>query len=96
MPETHFAGSNSGVLVRHLAQADRVAMLIERAANSKGKFSVDDYASLLRAQASESGIIVRLARSMRLTQQAIYEAKRAANRPITGPVPWEESEEEEA
>jgi hypothetical protein len=67
-------------------------MLVERAASSKGKFTVDDYISLLRAQNAETATIRRSATSLRLTQQAVY---RADNRPVpVGPSPWEPEDED--
>jgi hypothetical protein len=99
MLATHFSPSNADCLVqllRHIEQSHRLAMLVERAASSKGKFTVDDYISLLRAQNAETATIRRLATSLRLTQQAVFRADRADNRPIpAGPAPWEPDPEDE-
>jgi hypothetical protein len=98
MPATHFSPSNADCLVqlvRHIEQSHRLAMLVERAASSKGKFTLDDYISLLRAQNAETATIRRLATSLRLTQQAVFRADRADNRPVpVGPSPWEPEPED--
>ena len=99
MPADHFAPGNASVLAqlcRHIAASDRVAMLIEAAAKSK-KLDVDNFTSLLRSQIAESVVINRLARSMRLTQQALMRCESAKLRPIADPTsaPWLREEDKD-
>jgi hypothetical protein len=67
-------------LCRHIAASDKVAMLIEMVTKKK-PFNPDQFAALLRSQVAESVVINRLARSMRLTQQALYRGELVRNRP---------------
>jgi hypothetical protein len=76
MPPEHFARIHYPMLAqlcRHVVASRRVSQLIEHCCKQK-KFDRAEYASLSNMQASESAAIIRLCRSMRLTQQSIYRA----------------------
>ena len=84
MPADHFSPGNAPVLAqlcRHIAASDKIAMLIEMITKKK-PFNPDHFATMLRSQVAESVVINRLARSMRLTQQAVYRGELVRNRPI--------------
>jgi len=91
MPADHFSPGNAPVLAqlcRHIAASDKIAMLVEMITKKK-PFNPDDFATMLRSQVAESVVINRLARSMRLTQQAVYRGELVRNRPIAStPPPW--------
>ena len=97
MPADHFSPGNAPVLAqlcRHIAASDRVAMLVEMIAKKK-PFDPDHFATMLRSQVAESVVINRLARSMRLTQQAVYRGELVRNRPIPStPPPWVSGDED--
>jgi hypothetical protein len=104
MPAEHFSPSNSDLLAqlcRHIAQSDRLALLIEQiCATGKKKtmhFDAEVYQDLLKSQRAESAAILRLARSMRLTQQSI-ERKSAKLRPLINAekMPWLDDYTEDA
>lgn len=98
MPSDHFSPGNAPVLsqlCRHIAASDKVAMLIEMVTKKK-PFNPDHFAILLRSQVAESTVINRLARSMRLTQQALYRGELVRNRPINSvPPPWVREDEDD-
>ena len=73
MDPGHFMRGNYPLLAqlcRHIVNARRLAQLIEQCAKQK-KLNRVEFASLLAMQAVESSAIIRLCRSMRLTQQAV-------------------------
>lgn len=92
MHPDHFTRGNFPLLAqlcRHICNSRRVAQLIEACVKSR-QFSRKEYMSLLQMQATESAAIMRLSRSMRLTQQARIEPLSAKLRPRkTTPNPWE-------
>jgi len=70
MPPEHFARTHYPMLTqlcRHIVASRRVAQLIEAVCKQK-KLNRAELASLLALQAAESSAIIRLCRSMRLTQ----------------------------
>jgi hypothetical protein len=72
MPPEHFARIHYPMLsqlCRHVVASRRIAQLIEQCAKQK-KLNRLEFASLLAMQAVESSAIIRLCRSMRLTQQS--------------------------
>jgi hypothetical protein len=76
MQPDYFARSHYPMLsqlCRHIVASNRVAQLIESVCKQK-KLNRVELASLLALQAAESSAIVRLSRSMRLTQQSVYRA----------------------
>jgi hypothetical protein len=84
MPPEHFARPHFPLLAqfcRHVIASRRVDMLIQ-AECRKRKFVRADYAALLSMQSQESNSIIRLARQMRLTQQAIWRPDSAKPRPL--------------
>lgn len=98
MPADHFARSHYPILAqfcRHVVGSRRIAQLIERCCKNK-KFDRLEYRELLKMQATESQAIMRLARSMRLTHQAIYKANATgALRPVMALAkpPWANDDE---
>ena len=101
MPAEHFARVHYPMLVqlcRHIVQSNRIAQLIEQCcAKKKGKtFDVDEYDALLGQQSRESSAIIRLQRSMRLTQQSLYRAENVKPRPLVGvtKAPWDADDDD--
>jgi len=77
-------------LCRHKVQSDRIGQLIEKCATKNKAFNRAEYASLLAMQATETSSIIRLMRSMRLTQQSLYRGETAKLRPAAMiKAPWE-------
>jgi hypothetical protein len=73
MPADHFMRGNYPMLVqlcRHIVSARRVAKLTEQVVREK-TLDRKELGGLLQLQATESASIMRLSRSMRLSQQAI-------------------------
>ncbi len=73
MDPGHFMRGNYPLLAqlcRHIVNARRLAQLIEQCAKEKD-FDRKEFGILLQLQATESAAIMRLSRSMRLTQQAV-------------------------
>jgi hypothetical protein len=69
----HFMRGNFPLLAqlcRHIVNARRLAQLIEQCAKEKD-FDRKEFGILLQLEATESAAIMRLSRSMRLTQQAV-------------------------
>jgi hypothetical protein len=69
----HFMRGNHPLLAqlcRHIVNARRLAQLIEQCAKEKD-FDRKEFGILLQLEATESAAIMRLSRSMRLTQQAV-------------------------
>jgi hypothetical protein len=76
MPPEHFSRSHYPMLTqlwRHIVASRRIAQLIEAVRKAK-KLNRVELASLLAMQAVESSAIIRLCRSMRLTQQSVIRA----------------------
>jgi hypothetical protein len=74
MPADHFARTHYPMLTqlcRHTVASRRVAQLVQQCIKQK-KFNRIEYASLLAMHAAESAAIIRLCRSMRLTQQSSW------------------------
>jgi hypothetical protein len=93
MPPEHFARIHYPMLsqlCRHIVAARRVAQMVEQCARQK-KLNRVEFASLLALQAAESAAIIRLCRSMRLTQQSIYRADATGRLRPTAMLkaPWE-------
>ena len=73
MDPGHFMRGNYPLLAqlcRHIVNARRLAQLIEQCAKEKD-FNRKEFGILLQLEATESAAIMRLSRSMRLTQQAV-------------------------
>jgi hypothetical protein len=97
MPAEHFARVHYPMLVqlcRHKAASNRVAQLVEQCcAKRKGKtFNLNEFDTLSAMQARETSAIIRLQRSMRLTQQSLYRAESVKPRPLIGTkkAPWDD------
>ena len=75
---------------RHVVHTNRIAELIERAANS---MQLDDYDRLLKLQERESRICTLLATKMRLTQQSTIN-KRGHLENTISLKPWEDSDDD--
>lgn len=97
MPAEHFAPSHYPILAqycRHVIASRRIAQLVERCSKNK-KFDRVEFKELLKMQATESLAIMRLARSMRLTHQAIYKANATGTlRPVQSiaKAPWDKDD----
>ena len=99
MPAEHFARIHYSMLTqlcRHKIQSNRIGQLIEAVCKNHPKgpaskgFDMAGYDHLLGMQARESAAIIRLMRSMRLTQQSLYRAESAKPRPVAMvKAPWE-------
>ena len=99
MPAGHFARTQYPMLVqlcRHKVAADRVAQLIEAVCRKK-KFNSSELLALQAAQSAESSAIMRLSRSMRLTQQSVYRANATGRLSPTTTIeaPWARSRQNE-
>lgn len=98
MPADHFAPSHYPILsqyCRHVVASRRIAQLSDRCCKQK-KFDRVEWKEILKMQATESQAIMRLARSMRLTHQAIYKANATgALRPVMtlSKPPWDKDDE---
>jgi hypothetical protein len=92
MPPEHFARIHYSMLTqlcRHKVQSDRIGQLIEAVCKQK-KLNQVEYDHLLTMQARETSSIIRLMRSMRLTQQSLYRGETAKLRPVAMvKAPWE-------
>jgi zona occludens toxin (predicted ATPase) len=72
MPADHFIPANYHLLVclcRHVIESRRITAIV-KAYRKQATFNYREYGELLRIQQSQSLIIARLSRSMRLSQQA--------------------------
>ncbi len=75
LPADWFARETFPLLVqycRHVVTARRISQLIE-ALQEQEKLDMKAYASALRMQARESGVIASLATKMRISQQSTYD-----------------------
>ena len=94
----HFAPSHYPILAqycRHVIASRRIAQLVERCCENTKKFNREELKELLKMQATESLANMRLARSMRLTHQAIYKANATgALRPVQvlAKAPWDKDD----
>lgn len=92
MPADHFIPANFHLLTllcRHVVEARRIAQLVKAYRKRKANFNYREYGELLRIQQSQSLIIARLSRSMRLTQQATKDkTMRLPGRIINEPEEW--------
>ena len=91
MPADHFMRGNYALLgqyCRHIVAARRVAQLIESAAKQR-EFDRKEFGILLRVQAAETGSIIRLSRSMRLTQQSVMRAETTKHPKGQMKKPWD-------
>jgi hypothetical protein len=87
----HFIPANYHLLVclcRHVIESRRITALI-KAYRQQKTFNYREYGELLRIQQSQSLIIARLSRSMRLSQQATKDKNmRLPGRIIDKPEEW--------
>jgi hypothetical protein len=96
MAPDHFMRGNYPILAqlcRHIVIARQVAQMIN-AYRKRKDFNYRDYAELLKQQAAESNAIMRLSRSLRLTQQSVMDRK--MKHPRGGATignPWDRDEE---
>ncbi len=94
MPAGHFMRGNHPLLVqlcRHVVSSRRIAQLIEQVANEK-VLDLKELSALLQLQAAESATILRLSRSMRLTQQSIMRAETTRHPKGQTKPPWDDEE----
>ena len=94
MPADHFMRGNFPLLsqlCRHIVASRRIAQLIEQAANEK-VLDLKELCTLLQLQAAESATIIRLSRSMRLTQQSIMRAETTRHPTAQLMRPWDHVE----
>jgi hypothetical protein len=94
MPADHFMRGNYPLLTqlcRHIASSRRVAQLIEQVANEK-VLDLKGLSDLLQLQAAESAAIMRLSRSMRLTQQSVMRAETTKHPKGQTKRPWDRDE----
>ncbi len=95
MPADHFIRANFPVLsqlCRHIVVAGQIAQMLKNDMKSKN-FNYRDYAKLLRQQTVESLSIMRLSRSLRLTQQSTFNSKmRLPKGGATIDNPWDREE----
>ena len=94
MPADHFMRGNFPLLsqlCRHIVASRRIAQLIEQAANEK-VLDLKELCTLLQLQAAESATIIRLSRSMRLTQQSIMRAETTRHPTAQWMRPWDHVE----
>jgi hypothetical protein len=96
MAPDHFMRGNYpilGQLCRHIVTARQIAQMIAIYCKRKD-FNFRDYAELLKQQAAESSAIMRLSRSLRLTQQSIFDRKMKHPRGrATISNPWDRDED---
>jgi hypothetical protein len=95
MPADHFIRANFPVLsqlCRHIVVAGQIAQMLKNDMQSKN-FNYRDYAKLLRQQTAESLSIMRLSRSLRLTQRSTFNSKmRLPKGGATIDNPWDREE----
>ena len=99
MPADHYSRGNYPLLTSYCRQivAERtVARIIAEYTDPKNKkFNFREYAELLAQQRAQSAAIMRLARSMRLTQQSVTKSERTHHpRGMTIVAPWSRDHEE--
>jgi hypothetical protein len=92
MQPTHFSAGNFPVLAqlcRHIVGSRRVAQLIQKCIGEE-EFNRREYFALSQMQATESAAIMKLSRSLRLTQQARTERQSIKLRPLVAEKnPWD-------
>ena len=94
MPPDHFMRGNYPLLAqlcRHIVSSRRIAQLIEQVATEE-VLDLKDLSALLQLQAAESAAIMRLSRSMRLTQQSIMRAETTKHPKGPTKRPWDREE----
>ena len=96
-PSDKFSPATAPMLAqycRHVVQAKRIAVLIERATSDidpetkQPTLSIEDYDRLLKIQERETRAISSLATRMRISQQATTN-HRGNKKPIAAKKPWE-------
>jgi hypothetical protein len=100
MPADHFNPAQIPLLsqyCKHIVMARRMGQLVQRELARK-QVNYDRLDQVARLQARESDQLVRLSRTMRLSQHAQYEAKTVTRRlnrmaDATVPAPWYEHED---
>jgi hypothetical protein len=91
MPPDHFMRGNYPLLAqlcRHIVSARRVAQLIDQTAKQTD-LDRKEFGALLQLQATESAVITRLLRAMRLTQQSIMRAETTKHPKGLRKAPWD-------
>ena len=91
MDAGHFMRGNYPLLsqlCRHIVNARRLAQLIEQCAK-ENDFDRKEFGILLQLEATESAAIMRLSRSMRLTQQAIKRSETTKHPTARTKNPWD-------
>jgi hypothetical protein len=87
----HFSRDNFPMLsqlCRHIVNARRIAQLVQDCVTAE-HFNREKYCNLLRTQNAETMAIMRLSRSMRLTQQSRIDKLSTKLRPVTELNPWD-------
>lgn len=94
LPAEHFRTENLPLLTqycRHIVKARKVSMLLHQEESGPAGLDLELYDRLLKMQERESRCLASLATKMRLSQQAVYSARKT--RPTSGPKPpWEDPE----
>jgi hypothetical protein len=91
MPPDHFMRGNYPLLAqlcRHIVSARRVAQLIDKSAKQTD-LDHKEFGALLQLQVTESAVITRLLRAMRLTQQSIMRAETTKHPKGLRKAPWD-------
>jgi chaperone required for assembly of F1-ATPase len=91
MPADHFMRGNYPLLAqlcRHIISARRVAQLVDQTAK-RTDLDCKEFGALLQLQATESTMITRLLRAMRLTQQSVMRAETTKHPKGLGKAPWD-------
>jgi hypothetical protein len=83
MPANYFAGSHYPMLAQlcRVTVASRHTHQLIAACRKQKKPNINEYLKLLNMQLKESGMIMRLMRSMRLTHQSTLRAESVKTRP---------------
>ena len=90
LPADYFPRESHALLTsycRHVAAQRKIAMLIDAMESGEG-FCIDTYDRLLRMQDRESRGVAALMRSMRLTQQSIYDKSKKRDAHTGFAKPW--------
>jgi hypothetical protein len=91
MPADHFMRGNYPLLAqlcRHIVSARRVAQLVDQTAKQTD-LDRKEFGALLQLQATETTVITRLLRAMRLTQQSVMRAETTKHPKGLGKAPWD-------
>ena len=84
MPADHFIPANYHLLTllcRHIVESERLEGFIKAYRKRKRDFNIREYGELQKAALSQTQMIQRLSRSMRLTQQANFRQNRRLPKP---------------